>query len=161
VRGHVHRGGPHKRGLGRRWKLETASKSGHDGARDLVLDREDIAELSVVFVGPDLVPIFRVHEPRADSDPIRCRPDTALDQHRDVQCFANGGRTEVRMLQRERRGARNDAQPVDFAQCRVQLFRHSIREVLVLSIITQVCERENGDRRHGRAHACVVRRLSA
>jgi hypothetical protein len=74
-------------------------------ARDLLLDREDVARLAVVGLGPELEAGPGVHELGRDPDPLAGLPHAALEDRADAELLAERTRVEAPSLERERRRA--------------------------------------------------------
>ena len=60
-----------------------------DGARDLVLDGEDVLELPVVGLGPELVAVLDVHELGRDADAVPDLAHAALEHGRHAELLAD------------------------------------------------------------------------
>ena len=84
----------------------------HDGARDLVLDREDVLELAVVGLGPEVVAVLHVDELRGDADPVADLAHAALEHRRHAELLADLPDVHLLPLEREAtRCARRPATP--------------------------------------------------
>src|SRR5688572_27040565 len=59
---------------------ELLSECSDDRLRDLFLDREDVGQLAIVGLGPEVIAISRIDEPDADPYAITDFPNTALEE---------------------------------------------------------------------------------
>src|SRR5690349_12876785 len=73
--------------------------------RDLVLNLEDVFELAIVALRPDLIPIARVDQLDADTNALIHAPNTALENRPDVQDLSDLGDAERFSLESETRCA--------------------------------------------------------
>jgi hypothetical protein len=126
--------------------LQSQLERAGDRLRQLLLDLEDIVHITLEGLGPELIPVARVHQLGAEPEAVSCPPDAA---------FEHGGHPELPSdlldaltfaLEGEGRGARRHPQSFDSAEGRNQLVRHSVGEVVVLAIGAQVAEGKHRDR---------------
>ena len=79
---------------------------------DLILDVEDVFDIAIVALGPDLIAVGDVREPDGDAQAIAGAPYAAVQHCRDVQLLADGGQIVAAAAERERRRTRRDGQPL-------------------------------------------------
>ena len=82
----------------------------HDRLRDIILNREDILQLTVVALGPQVISISDVHQLRGDAELVPHLPYTALEHRRHLELAPDVADVFAPALERERRRARGDAQ---------------------------------------------------
>ncbi len=120
-------------------------KGGNDLLGDLVLQRKDIAELSVIAVRPEVSARFGVYELGVNPHLV-VGPSNASFQH-----VANPKLTAYLIdldgltFVREGGVSGNNKQPRDFREIGDQVFRHAIRKVFLFRIFADVGEREHGN----------------
>ena len=130
--------------------LLVARELGLDHRRDLlrhrILDVEDVGEVEVVDLGPELGPGLGGDEPGRDAHALAVPPDAALDEvaHAErrpkrpgVDLAATGGR----------RVAGHHREPAVAAEEADHVLGEAIGEVLVLQVLAEVLERHHRDRR--------------
>ncbi len=117
-----------------------------DRARDVFLHREDVGEVSVVLVGPELVSVARAHELCRDPHPIAAAPYASLEHRPHVERAADLSHVHLATLVLEGGGTRGHAQSVDFAQLVDQFFGESVAEVLLVVSRAQVRKGEHRPR---------------
>ena len=130
--------------------LLVAREFGLDHRRDLlrhrILDVEDVGEVEVVDLGPELGPGLGGDEPGRDAHALAVPPDAALDEvaHAErrpkrpgVDLAATGGR----------RVAGHHREPAVAAEEADHVLGEAIGEVLVLQVLAEVLERHHRDRR--------------
>ena len=105
-----------------------------DIAGDLVLNDEDVFELSVVGFGPEIEAVLHFDELGTDPKLIAGFADTALENVVDTETLPD-------LLDAE-------CAAIDLGQCADQLLGEAIGEVLVVGIAAQVVERQDRYRRH-------------
>src|SRR5437870_11176571 len=79
-----------------------------DRAGQLVFDHEDVPELAVVRLRPEMVSVRRVDELGSDPHGASLSPDTALEDTGDGQLLSDGPNTKIPSLEREGGGGRDD-----------------------------------------------------
>ena len=116
-----------------------------NGARNLILDGEDILHLPVVAVGPQLEAVSGVHQLGGDADPIAGAPNAAVKNVDNAKFGGNLADLRVLALKRERRTPRGHTQAVNLTQRDQNFFGQSVAEILVLLIRAQIDEGQHGD----------------
>src|SRR5262249_19498296 len=116
-----------------------------DGARDLVLNGENILHLAIVAVRPQVVTILDVDQLRRHADLAAGLPDAAFQNGSYSQRRADLPNVLVLPLERERGGPGRDAKHLDLRQRVDDLFSHAVAEVIILSVGAHVAKRKNGD----------------
>src|SRR5262249_41394337 len=119
------------------------------GVGDLVLDGEDVRQLAVVRLRPEVVAVGDVDQLGADPQPVAGLADAALQDGADAELFADLADVLVAALEGEGGGAGGDVQPLDPGQGADQLLGQAVAEVLVLGVGAEVAERQDGDGRGG------------
>ena len=83
---------------------------GDDGARDFVLHFEDILDVAVVGLRPDVIAVVRADQLCGDADSAARLAHAAFEHVRDAQLLADRGYILGLALEVERRSAGGDAQ---------------------------------------------------
>src|SRR4029078_6076180 len=89
----------------------------HNRLRDIVLDRENIFDLAIVSLRPQMISVRNVDELARYSKPVAHFSDTALEHGRDLQLSSDLADVFVLSLEGERRCSGRDAQALDLRQC--------------------------------------------
>ena len=111
----------------------TFKRSG-DRARDLVLHVEDVLQLAVVALGPELEAVARVDQLHGDADAVARAAHAALEHRRDAELVGDRRADRRRLSERERRRARRDAQTRQLRERVEDLLGDAVAEpVLVLA----------------------------
>ena len=119
----------------------------HDLERDLVLDGEDVGELAVVAVGPEMPAGRRVDQLGGDAHPLAGAPHAALEHMADAQLPADHPEIDRLALVGEARVAGDDQQARHLAQIGDDVLADAVGEVLLLGVARHVVERQHRDRR--------------
>ena len=112
----------------------------------LLLDIEDIFELQVVFVGPQLLSIRCPDEFRRDPHRIAALANAADHHVPHAELFADFAGIHHSSLKRDGRVSRDDREPPVTGEETNDVFRQAIAEIVVLRIVRHVPERQHGDR---------------
>jgi hypothetical protein len=118
----------------------------HDRSCDLVLHGEDVSELALVGLAPELVAVGGVDELRPHLEAVPGHADAPLEHRADAQRVGDRANAQVLAFERERRGPCRNAESFDLCERVDQLLRHPVGEVLVLSVRAEVREWEDRDR---------------
>ena len=137
---------------------EPASKLVDDGRGNLVLNREDVREIPIETLGPQLIAVLGVDELCCDAHAVPGLANAALERGADSQSPADLGDVEILALKGERRGAGDDAQPGHSRQGVDDLLGDAVTEVLLI-LLADSCPRTAG-RRSTMACSRVGRRSS-
>ena len=116
-------------------------------ARDLVLHRENVAELAVVAFGPMVAAAYRVDELRGDAQALALTAHAAFEDVADTKLPANQADVGVLAFVLKGRVARDDEQPANARKSGDQVLGDAVGKVLLVSIVAHVDERQNRDRR--------------
>src|SRR6266853_104912 len=110
-----------------------------------VLLLEDVRQATIVGLGPEIALVRYLDQLRRDSDSISGAAYASLQDELHPQLAADLLDALPRLLVAEGRGACDDAAPnrLEAARVRDQLVRHSVDEVFLLRIRTQIFQREN------------------
>ena len=82
----------------------------HDGARDSLLNVEEVVQRAAVLVGPQMDIRVRVNQLGRDTEVVACLPDAAFDDMTDSQLATNGLEVLLAVLQLRHGPARDHAQ---------------------------------------------------
>ena len=124
---------------------------GHHRPGDLVLDGEDVGQVAVEALRPELVAIRGVDQLRRDAQSGAGLADAAFQDVGHVELLAHGSQILALALEIEGRRTRSDAQAGDLGQRVDDLLRHAVGEVLLIVLGAHVHEGQDGDR--GRGHS--------
>ena len=119
----------------------------HDRLRDLVLDGEDVGQIAVVAIGPEMRPVLRIDQLRVDADALARLSDAAFENVGDVEAPAHLLHVGVLALVGEGRIPRDDRQRRDLRQIGDDVLGDAVGEVFLLGIAAHVGERKHRDRR--------------
>ena len=129
----------------RRKQLEL--ERGDHRLRDLVLHREDVGELAVVGLRPEVVAVGGADELGCDADLVAGLAHASLEDRRDIQLGGDGPHVFVLALEREGGGSRGHVQAGHFCEQVEQLLGEAVGEIILVGIAAQVEQRQDGDRR--------------
>ena len=127
-----------------------------DVERDVGLDGEDVVELPVVRLGPEVAIGLGVDELRDDAHAIAGATYAAVEQRGGAERRADLAQALRALLERHDRVARDHLERADLGEMRDDVLGDAVGEVLVLRIGAQVAEGKHGD--GGRARARRRRR---
>src|SRR5256714_15210281 len=65
--------------------VERFAQGGSNRIRDLILYREDVGQLAVIMIAPQLIAVIRVHELRADTHTVPGAPHASFEQRAHMQ----------------------------------------------------------------------------
>ena len=131
-----------------------------DRFRDLVLQREDVAQVAVVALGPDVVAGGAIDQLRGDAHAAARLAHAALEHVLHLELARHLRHVDELALVHERAVARDDGQRRDLAQVGDDVLGDAVAEVLLLGIAAHVDERQHADadpcgsRRGAGAGAC-------
>ena len=117
-----------------------------DAVRDVVLDLEDIGQIAVVAVGPQVTAGCRVDELRGDPHALAGAADGAFEHRPHAKLAADGADVDRASLVSEARIARDYRQAGDLRQVGDDVFGDAVGEIFLLGIARHVGEWQNGDR---------------
>jgi hypothetical protein len=117
-----------------------------DGLRDLALDREDVLDVAVVALRPQVVVGGGLDQLHVDVHLVAGLLHAALENRGDAELHRDGLEILGLRLVALGRGAGNDLEVADAGQAREDLVLHAAGEVLVGLVLAQVLERQHGDR---------------
>ena len=116
-----------------------------DRPRDLAVKREDVAEVAVVAVAPEVLVGGGLDELRGDAHAVSGAQHRALDDGVHVQLARDLGKRLARVAVGHARGSRDHAQLLDLREHRDQGLRHAIDEIFLLGIAREVFQRQDRD----------------
>ena len=120
-------------------------KSTRHGVRDIGLQRQNITQVTIVGLRPEMEARHCAVELRGDANLISRAPHAPFQDRRHVQLVAHSGNVRMFALKRERRSARGDLQLINSSQRVQQLFREPVGEILLIRIPTHIDERQHRD----------------
>ncbi len=129
---------------------------GDDRLHHVVLHLEDVGELAIVAIGPDVVPALDGGQVHGEPQLRPGAPHAALEDCIDAELAPDLPDVEVAAAIAERRGARGDAQPGQPGERVDQVLGQAVAEVLVLD--AGAAEIREGQHRHRARHRCARRR---
>ena len=124
---------------------ELPAQTVDDRLRDVLLDLEDVPELPVVVLGPELGAVRRADQVRRDAKALARLPHAAFQDGRDAQSLADFRAAEVSQPAVEGRRSADDPQSVDAGQRVDEFFRHPVAEEVLFRIRAQVGEGPDRD----------------
>ena len=114
---------------------------------DLVLHGEDVLQLPVEPVGPEVIAGAHVHELRRHAQPLPGLPHAPFEHGADAELAADLPHVGVLAPVGEGAGARRDVERRDLRQGVQDLLGHPVAEVLGVRVRAHVAKRQHGDRR--------------
>ena len=139
--------------------IEMRLDRGDDLLGDVVLDGEDVLQLAVVFLGPDVLAGLGVDQLAGDADAPARRPDAALQHVAHAEFAGDLPHVHGFALVDEGRVAGDDEQPAQARERRDDVLGDAVGEVILLGIAAHVGEWQDGDR--GLAEGLQVRASGA
>src|SRR5437870_3704529 len=115
-------------------------------AGNFILDREDVFDLSVEPLRPQVVTIPRVDELNADADPAAGLPDAALKKRLHTKSSPNLARIDACSTKCEAGCSGGDVERADFGK-RIQNFLcYAVAEVLLIAFGAEIGKRQHAKR---------------
>ena len=139
-----------------RRRLDPAAQRRHDGRGHLVLDGEDVLELAVVALGPDMRLGLAVDQLHGDAHAVGGLAHASLDHVVDAEFLGDAARRHRLALVHEDGVARDDEEVAEARQLGDDVLGQPVGEELLLRIAAHVGEGQHGDR--GNARRGVLRR---
>ena len=118
-----------------------------DRRRHLVLDREDVLEVAVVALGPEVAVGLGVDQLHGDADALARLAHAALDDVLHAELARDLLHVDRLALVLERRVARDHEQLAEARQLGDDVLGDAVGEEFLLGIAAHVVERQDGDRR--------------
>ena len=115
---------------------------------DVVLHREDVLQLAVVGLRPQVRVGRRLNELRGDSNVLAGLAHAAFEDGRHVELLRDRRDVHILALEVERRGAGHHPQAADLRQHVQEFLGKTVGEVFLVLLRAQVRERQHRDRRH-------------
>ena len=116
-----------------------------DRLGDFVLDGEDVGQVAVVALGPDMIAGGAVDQLRADAQPIAGLADAAFDEVADAQLASDRADVGRLTLEQERGVARRDRQRRDLGQIGGDVLADPVAEIFLLRVAAHVGEGQDAD----------------
>jgi hypothetical protein len=125
-----------------------------DGFRNVILNREDVTQGVIEPPRPFVIAAGCIDELHGDAPPVSCLAHAALHYGRDGKLASQFAYIHGSIAKPERTAATRDAQPLHAIERVDQFLRQALAEIALVSLRTQVGERQHGDcRRLGRGRA--------
>ena len=116
-----------------------------DGGGEFVLHREDIDQVAIVAIGPDMAAGRRVDQLRGQADASAGFADAAFQNVADTQFAAGLNHIDMTALINKGRVAGDHEHPAEFRQRGDQILGHAVGEIFLLGIAAQIGERQDRD----------------
>ena len=126
---------------------QTNRQRGRDGTRDLFLNGEDVAAITIVARRPHHAIVSCVDELSRYLQPLLVSSHGALDHVVHVQRVGDGSGGEILPLECKARSARADRQSRNSAKRGDQIVRQPVGKRLVVGIAARTDERKHRNRR--------------
>ena len=140
-----------------RRRLDAAAQRRDDRRRHLVLDRENVLELAVVALGPDMRLGLAVDQLHGDAHAVAGLAHASLDHVVDAEFARDVLRLHRLALVGEDGVARDDQEVAEARQLGDDVFGQPVGEELLLRVAAHVGEGQHGDRRHARGRLPAAR----
>ena len=124
----------------------------------LILQIEDVLELAIEVIGPQMRPARSIDQLRGDADPLRRLAHAAFEHVTHTQLATDLLHIDGPALVGKARIARDHEQPPDVAERGNDVLDDAVGEIVLLRIIAHVLERQNRDRglvRKGRTRRSI------
>jgi hypothetical protein len=113
---------------------------------DLVLEGEDVFEVAIVALGPEVKAGCGVDQLRVDPDPVRSASDAAFEDVTNAEVLGDlPGRCRSSLVLKYG-VTRGDEEARELRQVGDQILSQAIAEVFLLRVAGEVIERQNRDR---------------
>ncbi|GBF31607.1 hypothetical protein MnTg04_01569 [bacterium MnTg04] len=122
---------------------------GGHGARDFFLDFENIIELPVISLRPNVITVRHADQLGGNAYLITGFSDTAFEHMIDIELAADFPQVDIPPLVIKRRSPAGDFQVLDVGQHIQQFFGQAIGKIFVLDIRTHADERQDRDAFYG------------
>src|SRR5204862_7263640 len=126
-----------------------------DALREFTLQREQIGNLAIECFSPKLGIAPRINQLSIHPDAVAGPACRALKNMCYSQCQADFTQVARAALELLYRGAADDLKVSDLGQVRENVIVYAGREVFVLSVVTQIFERKNGNAFFRNIAVCV------
>ncbi len=113
---------------------------------DFLLHLEDIGEISIPRLRPEVTVGARVDQLRGHADALLVAPHAAFEDVRHLKGRCHAAQIDLAPAERERRSPRRHAQAGDLRERVQDLLGQSIGKVLGIVRVTHIDERQHGDR---------------
>ena len=114
---------------------------GHDLQRQLVLNGEDVGEITIEAVGPDMAAADRIDQLRRDPDPPARLAHATLEYVANTECARHlGDRNRLPLIDKGRI-PRDHVQPRQLGEIGDDVLANPVGEIFLLSISTHIVER--------------------
>ena len=110
-----------------------------------LLNAEDVAQITIIALRPQVMPGDRIDKLGCDPDLITDLPDASLQDISHAQFTAHVLDLDRPVLVRERRISRDHGEATDLREIGDDIVRDAIGEVLLLRVVAHVRERQHDD----------------
>src|SRR5437588_12678687 len=117
---------------------EPSNQSGHDGRDHFVLNREDIFDVAVIALGPEMISAGRLDQLSSDPHAIPRPADTSLNDEASPELAADFLSLECLAFERKGRVPCDHHQVPEPAQFGGDIFRDPVREILLCRITAHI-----------------------
>src|SRR5688500_16309618 len=120
---------------------------GGDNARcNLILDGENILQLAVITLGPELSVVAGIHELRGEPESLTRFAHASLEHSSNLKLPSDFANVLVLVLESEGRSPRRDLERLDLRKCVDDFLGHPVGERFPLRVGAQIAEWKSGDR---------------
>ena len=127
--------------------VEMRLDRGHDLLGDVVLHREDVVQLAVVLLGPDVLAAPGVDQLAGDAQPPAGRAHAALQHVAHAEVARDLAHVDRAALVGEGRVAGDHEQPAQPGERGDDVLGDAVGEIVLLGIAAEIGERQHRDRR--------------
>ena len=117
-----------------------------DLLRHIILDLEDVGEIAVVALSPEMSAARSVDQLGGDANPVARLANAAFQREPDAEFPAHIGNIERLVLVDEGRVPGDDEQSGHFRQIRDDVLADAVAEIFLLRIPAHIVERKHDDR---------------
>jgi len=121
--------------------------------RDILLNGEDIGELAVIALCPEMFPLRHSDELGGNSHPVARFAYRTFDQMAGAKVAADSAQILIVAFDLKRRSAADDTQAPDLCERSGDLFRDAVGEKFLIHIPGKILKRQHCDRNRGRWRA--------
>jgi hypothetical protein len=125
--------------------LDLRRDGGHDIAGDVLLKVEEVIELAVVALGPNMAPGLAVDQLGRDPDPFGGSADATFEDETNPELLGNPPHVDRLALVGEGRVAGDDEEARKARQLGDDIFGNPIGEVVLLRVAGHIRERQDSD----------------
>ena len=117
----------------------------HDIFRDLALDGEDIGQLPIIMLGPNVSVRAGINQLGRDANVIAHSADAAFQKVSHAQLAPDFRKVTFRISITHDRAAADHLQVGNLGERGQNIILNAVREITVLFVVAKIIKRENGD----------------